>query len=230
MNSNFEKVIFNPFQSFDILLNNNRDPDLNFFNSVNFENSNYVTPHEAFQELKQTDCDNFSILHLNVRSMNKNFEDFKSFYMSLKYEFKVICLSETWAENNIENFSTLKIPNYKLIHQERSIKNKGGEVCMFIHNSISFKKLNSFCVSAVDNESLCIEILDNKAKNKIINLTYRPPCGNNKLFQNYLRNFLLNKSFSSKDIYIVGDLNLNLLDYEKNQHVKISYINYLKIT
>ena len=42
----------------------------------------------------------FSILHLNIRSINKNFENLKHFLIGLRIEFDVICLTETWCEEN----------------------------------------------------------------------------------------------------------------------------------
>ena len=79
MNVNFENLSFDPFQSSNILLHEHNDPDANFFNSNDFKkiNSQYVTPHEAYGELQSVDPDSFSILHLNIRSINKNFEDFR---------------------------------------------------------------------------------------------------------------------------------------------------------
>ena len=112
---NFENITFNPFRSTDILLNNDNDPDTNFFDSNDFENiSKYLNPNEAYEELKTANSDDFSIIHLNIRSMNKNFDDFKLFLQSLKFQFKVICLSETWAENCIMNYSRFQISDYTM--------------------------------------------------------------------------------------------------------------------
>lgn len=125
MDEHFENLFFKAFQTDNILLNNNADPDENLYNDISL-NSEYVTPAKAAIELKQVDQNNFSILHLNIRSLNKNFEDFKSFFLSLNFNYGVICLSETWCEDNIINFNTFQIQNYTLIHQERSYKNNGG--------------------------------------------------------------------------------------------------------
>ena len=222
-----ENITFNPFRSTDILLNNDNDPDTNFFDSNDFENiSKYLNPNEAYEELKTANSDDFSIIHLNIRSMNKHFDDFKLFLQSLKFQFKVICLSETWAENCIMNYSRFQISDYTMIHQERNSNKQGWGVCVFIHNTLSYKKLNSYCVSTDDNETISIKILDNISKNKIISLTYRPPGGKVNQFHNYLKEFLSNKSIITKDIYIVGDFNLNFIDYENNKKIK-DFVNLL---
>ena len=49
--------------------------------------------------LKGFDPSAFSVLHLNIRSMKKNFENFKEFLKNLSVSFSDICLSETWFES-----------------------------------------------------------------------------------------------------------------------------------
>ena len=43
-------------------------------------------------------------------------------------------------------------------------KNKGGGVCMFIHDSITYKKRSDLSINTADAESLCIEIINKKQK------------------------------------------------------------------
>ena len=44
--------------------------------------------------------DTFSVLHLNIKSLSKNFEDLKELYEALDLEFSVVCFSETWKNDN----------------------------------------------------------------------------------------------------------------------------------
>ena len=59
-----------------------------------------------------------SILNLNIRSMNKNFYNFKTMLQKLNFQFSIICLSKTWCKDarSAENDSNLKIPGYNVIH------------------------------------------------------------------------------------------------------------------
>ena len=43
--------------------------------------------------------ENLCLLHLNIRSINANFENFKNLLEETDYTFNVICLSETWSNN-----------------------------------------------------------------------------------------------------------------------------------
>ena len=48
---------------------------------------------------KGSDPNVSSFLHLNIRSMKKNFYNFKEFLKILSFNFSAICLSETWCES-----------------------------------------------------------------------------------------------------------------------------------
>ena len=80
---NFASLKFNPFDSSEeILTDKSFDPDLNFFNS---NIGNLDTPYISHEEHKNLNengsADTLSILHLNIRSIKKNFENFKLFYL-----------------------------------------------------------------------------------------------------------------------------------------------------
>ena len=145
----------------DILLDNSCDPDVNFF-SLKTQNLDtpYILPEEFQKFVGSSSHDSFSILHLNIRSIKKNFDNFKLFFSSLVFSFSVICFSETWLDE-VGN-SLYELPNYISKHQVRDDR-KGGEVSIYIHNSLSFKVLSNLCINSVDIESLPIELsLDNK--------------------------------------------------------------------
>ena len=67
----------------DILLDNSCNPDLNLF-SKNIKNldKNHLFPGKLHNFLNNAATDWFSILHLNIRSITKNFENFKLFLSS----------------------------------------------------------------------------------------------------------------------------------------------------
>ena len=141
----------------EILLNNACDPDLNFFN---LKTQNFDTPYilpEEFKKFHDTSCDDsFSILHLNIRSIKKNVENFKLFFSTLGYSFSVICFSETWLDDTDSN-SLYELPNYISKHQIRDDRKWGG-VSFYIHNLLSFRVLPNLCINSTDIESLSIEI------------------------------------------------------------------------
>ena len=63
-----------------------------------------------------------------------------------------------------------------------------------------------------------MEIVHNNLKNFIITGIYRPPKGNIKSFKDYCKELLSKKKTSGKNVFIMGDLNINSLDYESNKN------------
>ena len=109
--------------------------------------------------------DNFSIFHLNIRSVSKGFEKFKDFWYRHTNSFKVIVLSETWLKDENANKNSLhQIPNYTPIHLTRNGSHKGGSVDLFVHNSLNCKEKRD--VSKSNNiETLSVEIINKNKKN-----------------------------------------------------------------
>ena len=120
----------------------------------------YILLEEFQNFIESTSHDSFSILHLNIRRIKKNFDNFNLFFSILGFSFSVICFSETWL-NEVNN-SLYELPNYISKHQVRDDR-KGGGVSICTHNSLSFKVLSNLCINSVDIEFLSIELsLDNK--------------------------------------------------------------------
>ena len=92
---NFETLKYNISDNTDILLDDSCNPDVNFFNKK-FQSLDmlYIMSGE-FHNFLHNSLDQFSILHLNIRSIRKNFENFKLFLNLINFTFSVICLSET---------------------------------------------------------------------------------------------------------------------------------------
>ena len=221
-NTNYENLIFDPFNSNSILLNSLSDPDFNFFNEQKLNiNTSYFLPSEAKNFLQTSTINTFSVLHLNIRSMSKNFENLKQLLVTINYTFKIICLTETWCQTqHLKTNSLYHLPEYTIIHQNRNSFHKGGGVCMFLHNSIIHKIRPDLSINDSDTESLSVEIINKSSKNIIVNVVYRPPGGAIKPFKKFLKDIIIKNKKTSKSLYIVGDLNLNALDYECNSKVK----------
>ena len=94
----------------------------------------YNKSDEIKNHLSKVNSLNFSMLNLNIRSISKNFDNFMSLLDNLNFNFKIICLSETWLHSDNAVNSNLEIPGYTGIHQVRKNGNGGG-LAIFIHNS-----------------------------------------------------------------------------------------------
>ncbi|XP_065678226.1 uncharacterized protein LOC136093192 [Hydra vulgaris] len=183
------------------------------FDKLNFE-SKYYSVYQSAQYLKNNK-NAFSILNINIRSLNKNFENLKILLDEIKHDFSIICLTETWCKCYKQS-TQFDLINYTSIHQPRD-SYSGGGVSIFVHNSIDFFPRNDLCVNETDCESLCIELYNKTTKNIIVNAIYRKPSGNLKKFKTHLNTFLTKVNKERKHIYVVGDINLNLLKQASNK-------------
>ena len=123
---------FNLFLAKDYVNDSNQDPDINFYNYIFSIETSYLLSSEGTNKLKHFSSETFSILHLNIRSMTKNFETLKEFCNFLNVCFSIICPSETWVnDNNPEKSSLFQLEGYNPVHQIRKNR-KGGGIAIFI--------------------------------------------------------------------------------------------------
>ena len=91
---------------------------------------------------------------------------------------------------------------------------KGGGICMYIHNKLSFPDSNysHFNVSTINLEAQWVSIAQKTNITILIGNLYRPPQGNATDCINLLENILSGNDSDKIKIIIMGDLNLDLLD------------------
>ena len=110
--ANFEWMSYNPFTVNDNFFNSKNDPYINFYNDISPLDIKYFDSNEIREGFECLSKNGFSILHVNIRSMNKNYETLKNFYSKLNCT-NVICFSETWATDNLNcNDSNFQIESY----------------------------------------------------------------------------------------------------------------------
>ena len=91
---------------------------------------------------------NLVILHLNIRSLLKNFAILNELLASITFVPDLICLSQTRLKHC---FINLSIPNYSFVHADLSTA--AGGVAVYILNEFKYKKCQTQHVF-VKSESL----------------------------------------------------------------------------
>ena len=174
-NTSFESLNFNPFIANDSLNNNSQDPDVNFFHdNVSPLDTDYISADDFSGNFKDLTENSFPLLHLNIRSLIKNFESFPELYKSLSFKFSITCFSEKWSnDENLSKNSLFQLEGYSLLHENRKYR-RGGGVAIFVHESLCYTKRNDLCINCEAIESLSIEICNNDGKNIIFTIVYRP--------------------------------------------------------
>ena len=69
-----------------------------------------------------------------------------------------------------------------------------------------------------------IEIINDHSKNIILNVVYRPPDGDLRITETFLRKILSENTKANKTLFLAGDFNINVLDYEINKKVQ-NFVN-----
>ena len=157
------------------------------FNNSFFENGNF-----------------FSISHLNIRSLKKNYDSFKIFYEDcLKTKFKIIAVSEIWC---VADKDCYNLPGYSFEINPRR-HGRGGGVGLYIHESLKYDVLNNYEISTA--ESLWVEVKFGKTV-YLVGVLYRPPNTKEEDFINSLESTISSLSNKYNGCFIVGDLNIDL--------------------
>ena len=77
-------------------LNNENDPDVNFYNEVFILDTQYLALVKFQRNFKPFLKQSLSVLYLNIQIINKKPESLKQFYLSFNFDFGIVCFSETW--------------------------------------------------------------------------------------------------------------------------------------
>ena len=109
------------------------------------------------------------LVHLNIRSLTKNFDALFEFISSLSFTPDLVCLTETRSKNQL--LANITIPGYSFAHVN-SLGSAGG-VAIYISNNFNFK----LCKNQHhlhNSEAIWLDISDQKNK-YIVAVIYRHP-------------------------------------------------------
>ena len=179
-----------------------RDPN-SLSRYLNFED--YISATESL-------CANyFNIIHINIRSLHKNFDALKAFLNCLPKPPDIIAITETWLQEHTKHLYSLE--GYDSHHLVRTEREHGG-ISIFTNNMIKTEVLNQFCFIN-DNVEICTTKLILGDSNYVISIIYRPNSkhiGVNE-FTSYVNNLLNNDVFRLNKSLLIGDFNINLLEH-----------------
>ena len=189
--------------------------------SSDFINSKYYTPLE-FQKKSFPD-NNFSILHINIASLQSHIDELRELVRLLNHSFDVIGISETKIQQDINYTSNIEIEGYYL-EQTRTETFFGG-VALYIKKCYDQKHRPDLSRSIKTvGESVFVEIEQKKSKNILVGCFYR-----HHSLLSIFNEDLLNKTLiqisreTSKTCILLGDWNANLLEYENHKDTEDFY-------
>ena len=163
------------------------------------------------------DSKSLSVWHVNIRSLQCKFYGLKNYFSGLEIEFTLLGVTETWINDmNCDYFS---MSAYHFIKNHRSDRSGGG-VGIFLRRNCDFCIRDHLVVFNNLFESVFIEIQNkmfNTGKNIIVGVIYRPPGTDMDMFDNELSDRLDSIKSENKLCYLLGDYNINILNYESHE-------------
>ena len=174
----------NNFNINDRIFEIQNDNNCNFFSKVQEQDEFNINPYEDLNVLCQYSSINKSIEEMknrkgikivswNVRSLQKNFSDFKEFIDLYHREgcfLDIICLTEIWTLKDIDFYN---LENFNFVNKMRN-RSTGGGVAYYIRKGIRFKELKNLSLFEEKIiESLTIELEIGKKDKFILSNVYR---------------------------------------------------------
>lgn len=196
--------------------------------------TSYFT-EDQLNQLHKVTKNNLSMLNINIRSLDKNFDGFKDFLHCTNLDFGVIGLVETWLKDKPLDY--FKLNGYSFESRNRENK-RGGGVCLYIKDNIKYHVRKDLVQinHPANTESVFIEIEKSGSKNIVIGNMYRPPDQDVNEFNEFIDKVLAKATKNQKQVYLMGDFNINLLNEDihsqTNDFVNVlsSYSFYPSIT
>ena len=178
--------------------------------------SRYFSPH-SFRMFKQKLPENmvkssFSIFHNNIVSINRNLESVELLLDELDFHFDVIGISETKIRNSNESKAHPHISGYVFEYVPTPLASGG--IGLFVNQSLNYNVLEKTSNEAF--QALWVEISFVDHKNIVCGIIYRQHNSPND-FLTYLDRTIEKMVSDDKDVYIMGDFNIDLLKCETSQ-------------
>lgn len=173
----------------------------------------------SFDILKRFNDCKIKTIHINIRSIQKNFDEFLCFLSSTKIIFDIIILTET----QMKDYTPYFIPGYKYHFISPNLNSFDG-IAIFTNINTIENETISHCKLATCNIARLDFYLNND--NFLIYACYRSPSSNKTQFIEELGKLLSSHSTSSHCI-LIGDINIDILtpSYTNHTHHYITLLS-----
>ena len=152
-----------------------------------------------FNKMVVIHVNSFSVLHLNI--------------FSLHIKFNVIGITESRLKLNVQPLVNTNLQNSNI--DEIPTESEKGRALLYICSDINYKVCKYLNIyEAKELESIFIEIINKNRKNFIMGCICKHPKMSIQYFNNILIPTLEKISKENKDTYLMGDFNINLINYD----------------
>ena len=188
-------------------------------NSSDLQNpSTYYSIHKFNESFKSNSFNGTKLLQLNISSLPYNYEQLHTLLADIDINFDIIGVTEARLRTGKKALNNVEIERNVTEHTTTGASCSGA--LLYIKEGIIYKvrkKLKT--TKSKELESVFIEIQNNhKQKNVIVGCIYRHPSMDPAEFNDlYLQKLLDTLAFENKDIFLMGDLDINILQYDNNK-------------
>ena len=148
---------------------------------------------------------------LNITSLPAHIDELRIW--SQCQNIDLLAINETRLDTTIQS-SLVSLEGYDLLRCDRN--RHGGGVCVYVRQGINY--LNRVDLVNSEIEALCVEIKKPNCKAFIVLACYRPPNSNVDNFFTIYENILKHLDNEKKEVYVLGDLNCNLLSNSSDSY------------
>ena len=170
-----------------------------------------------FNSVKFDGASSFGLLHVNIASLNKHFDELHQLLSRLKFEFDVIGISEHKIGSDAIPTNNISLPGYDDFKFEPTGTTHGG-TGFYIKKGLDYiirhdLKLNTPSFF----EAMFVEIIIPDRKNLIVGCIYRHPSESIRDFSDQYLEPILNKiNKEKKECALMGDFNVDLISSNGN--------------
>jgi exonuclease III len=172
---------------------------------INYQdvNASVLEDFSDFNFFNEHSGNTFSILSLNIRSLNKNFDELTIILDSFKKQFDIIVLTETWVDES--SAYGVRMPGYNVVINKKSINQNDGVVVFLkkCFNVIS-EEVSMFGATCVK-----VDVTFGGARLSLLSV-YRSPSSDLSLFIDDLESFLDSRP-RDRTYWLLGDINCCIL-------------------
>ena len=168
---------------------------------------------------KKETLKNLKIAHINSRSLLSCFDEVK--LLINEKDIDILCVSETWLEPNIPD-RLVNIDGYNIFRNDGG---RGGGTCLYVRNCLKGAKVKTDGLLCQGIQDIWVKVQLNKLPSIIVGAMYRHPHATSDSFD-YIREVLQNIALKNKSIFLLGDLNDNILNRQSKLQKIVNVLNF----
>ena len=153
-------------------------------------------------------------MHLNISSLSYHHLELYNLIADMKIKPKIIGISESRLQKSKQHITNISLPDY--VYEHTPTESSKGGTLLYLDKNLKHKlrkDLNIYHKGTI--ESTFVEIINKNEKNMVAGCIYKHP---KQTIPDFLDNLLLplleKLSHENKQILIMGDFNINLLNYD----------------